>query len=103
MIAVVRETKEGKVFLVEEWIHTDEGNHQFVKYINNRLPTSCLPIMPPLNALNVAEFLLFAQHIQWQKTNFAAFTSDYQGAAEVLTDPQITSNPACSPNQMFTL
>jgi len=48
MIAVVQETKEEKVFLVEEWIHTDEGNHQFVKYINNHLPMSCLPIMPPL-------------------------------------------------------
>jgi len=40
MIAVVK--GEEKVFLIEEWIHTDEGNCQFVKYINNRHPTSCL-------------------------------------------------------------
>src|SRR6267142_2400448 len=70
MITVVQETKEEKVFLIEEWIHTDEGNHQFVKYINNCLPTSWLPIMPPLNALNIAEFLLFAQYIQWAEDKF---------------------------------
>jgi hypothetical protein len=91
MIAVVK--GEEKAFLVEEWIHTDEGNCQFVKYINNRLPTSCLTVLAPPNAFGRAEFLICAQHIQWQKTNFAAFTSDYQGASKVLTDPQITSNP----------
>jgi hypothetical protein len=91
MIAVVK--GEEKVFLVEEWIHTDEVNRQFLKYINNRLPISCLSITASSTAVSTAEFLTFAQHVQWQKTNFAAFTSDYQGAADILTDPQITSNP----------
>lgn len=29
--------------------------------------------------------------MQWEKTNFVAFTSDYQGAWALLTDPQIIS------------
>ena len=91
MIAIVHGAE--KVFLVEEWIHTDEGNCQFIKYINNRLPTPCVPPLAPSSAFSRAEFLVFAQHVQWQKTDLAAFTSDYQGASKVLTDPQITSNP----------
>jgi hypothetical protein len=91
MIAVVQ--GEEKVFLVEEWIHTNEEGRQFIKYINNHLPTSCLSIYAPPKAFGIAEFLIFAQHVQWQKTKFAAFTSDYQGVSGVLTDPQITSNP----------
>jgi len=91
MIAVVK--GEEKAFLVEQWIHTDEGNCQFVKYINNRLPRSCLSVFAPPGAFGRVEFLIFAQHVQWQKTGLAAFTSDYQGASNVLTNPQITSNP----------
>jgi hypothetical protein len=93
-IVIVNEANaKEKAFLIEEWIYTDEGDRQFVKYINNKDPKSILPLTAPANAFYIAEFLLFAQHVQWQKTNFAAFTSDYQGVGGVLTDPQITSNP----------
>ena len=93
MVAVVQDSKDEKAFYIEEWIDTDEGDRQFVKYLNNRLPVSCLSIFAPPQAYNIAEFLIFAQHVQWQKTNLAVFTSDYQGAGRLLTDPQITSNP----------
>jgi len=96
MVAIVQETllKE-KAYLVEEWIDNDEGKGepQFCKYINNRLPASIVPDSAPASAHNIAEFLLFSQHVQWQKMIKGVFVSDYQGAGGLLTDPQITSNP----------
>ncbi len=98
MIAVVRENSMEKVFLVEEWLNQgDHSGHKFLKYVGNHFPQSCLDPTDPPEAHNVAEFLIFAQHVQWVKTGGRAFTSDYQGAGDVLTDPQITSNPCVLP------
>ena len=94
MVAIINEANaKEKAFLIEKWIHIDDEDCQFVKYIDNQYPMSRLTFTSPPKAFDIAEFLLFAQHVQWQKTNFAAFTSDYQGVGGVLTDPQITSNP----------
>lgn len=91
MIAIVWESSIEKVFLIEEWLKPDE--HKFLKYMGNQFPQSCLHETDPPEAHEIAEFLVFAQHVQWEKTSGLAFTSDYQGAGDVLTDPQITSNP----------
>ena len=95
MVAIVQGIANEKAYLVEEWIHTDEGDGdcQFYKYINNRYPTSALPTSAPQKAHDIASFLLFTQHVQWEKTGRRAFVSDYQGGGQLLTDPQITTNP----------
>jgi len=94
MVAIAQGDSE-KAFIVEELIYSDEGEGepQFRKYIDNRHPKSLLNISEPTKAHNIAYFLLFSQHFQWQKTHVGAFVSDYQGASGLLTDPQITSNP----------
>jgi hypothetical protein len=93
MIAIVREGTMEKAFLIEEWFDPDDEEHPFIKYLGNRFLEPCVPLTAPPRAHEIAEFLSFAQHLQWQKTGGLAFTSDYQGASEVLTDPEITSNP----------
>ena len=82
-----------KSFLIEEWFNPNDKEQPFVKYLGNRFLEPCVPLTAPPRAREIAEFLSFAQHTQWQKTGLVAFTSDYQGAGEVLTDPEITSNP----------
>lgn len=94
MIAIVQETSTEKAFLIEEWIDTDEKDYPFTKYIDNRVPAPCNPFSSPPRVHSIADFLSFAQHVQWVKSQFCAFTSDYQGAGNLLTDPQITSNPS---------
>jgi alpha-kinase family protein len=93
MIAIVHDLPQSKVFLVEEWIDTDDGDHQFIKYLNNRAPYISDSVSQAPKTQQITDFLIFAQHIQWQKSRYLAFTSDFQGAGELLTDPQITSNP----------
>lgn len=92
MIAIVQETAMEKAFLVEEWIESSDRDYPFIKYINNRTPLPCVPDIAPPTSHNTAAFLAFAQHVQWEKSQYSAFTSDYQGAGNLLTDPQITSN-----------
>jgi hypothetical protein len=92
MIAIVQNSSLEKAFLIEEWIRVD-GDIHFTKYLNNHLPSSRVPPSAPPETHKIAEFLIFAQHLQYEKSQFSAFTSDYQGAGELLTDPQITSNP----------
>ena len=82
-----------KAFLIEEWFDPDDKECPFVKYLGNHFLDPCVPITAPPRTHEIAEFLSFAQHVQWQKTSGLAFTSDYQGAGEVLTDPEIMSNP----------
>lgn len=97
MIAVVRDLPTPKAFLVEEWINTDGDDHQFIKYLNNRVPHHISDLAPqPPKAREITDFLIFVQHVQWMKSQYLAFTSDYQGAGNLLTDPQITSNPYAS-------
>jgi len=68
---------EQKYFLIEEWINTSEAT--FTKYINNGLPVSCVPRGAPIEVQNTANFLCFAQHVQFQVTGGLVYTSDYQG------------------------
>lgn len=65
-----------KCFLIEEWV---EGTGTFTKYINNGRPVSCVQADAPAEVHRIAEFLCFAQHVQYNLTYGLAFTSDYQG------------------------
>lgn len=103
MIAIVQNYSKEKVFLVEEWIDTDGSDHPFIKYLGNQYLQPCVSDDAPPEAHNIAKFLTFAQHVQWEKSQFSAFTSDYQGAGKLLTDPQITSNPYVSRIWRFTV
>lgn len=93
MVAIVQGLATEKAYLMEEWIEEDECEQRFLKYINNRFPTSIVPLSAPERAHDIASFLVFSQHVQWQKTKMGVFVSDYQGAGGLLTDPQITANP----------
>jgi hypothetical protein len=68
---------EQKTFLIEEWIDTSKA--PFTKYINNGLPVPCVSPNAPAEVLNTANFLCFAQHVQYQVTGGLVYTSDYQG------------------------
>jgi hypothetical protein len=60
MVAVIQGTKEEKVFLVKEWINTNERDYPFVKYINNCFPIPYLSITAPFTTWARVEFLVFA-------------------------------------------
>ena len=66
-----------KFVLVEEWI--DTSKEPFMKYINNARAVSCISPRAPQEIQNIANFLCFAQHVQYQVTKGTLFTSDYQG------------------------
>jgi len=93
MVAIIQGLPMEKAYLVEEWIEKDKRKCWFLKYINNRFPTSIVPPSAPQRAHDITSFLVFSQHVQWQKTKMGVFMSDYQGAGGLLTDPQITANP----------
>ena len=102
-------------YLLEEYIETSKtsGKNWFVKYLNN---SSAKPrqFEDPRQTLR-AEFLSFAQHVQFWKTKGLAFVSDFQGeqknshickfqcspagplfllgGPKLLTDPQIITHP----------
>ena len=78
--AAIAKTDLGKLFLVEEWINTSEV--PFVKYINNGRAVSCIPQHAPEEMQNIANFLCFAQHVQYQVTKGTLFASDYQGVSQ---------------------
>lgn len=73
---LAKDTQSNKHFLVEEWLEESFG---FIKYINNGHPVSCVQADAPKEAHQIAEFLCFAQHVQYNQTNGLAYTSDYQG------------------------
>ena len=75
--AAIAECDGGKLFLVEEWISTSKA--PFTKYINNAHAVPCIPQQAPEEVQNIANFLCFAQHVQYQVTEGTLFTSDYQG------------------------
>ena len=86
--AAIARSNRGKFFLVEEWIDTSEV--PFTKYINNARAVSCISQYAPEEAQNTANFLCFAQHVQYQFTLGTLFTSDYQGMSQALS-AQISS------------
>jgi len=70
-----------KYYLLEELIPTDSSGGPFRKYLNN---TSTVPIFSSdPEAQEHVEFLSFAQHIQYYKTDRKAFFSDLQGEYEL--------------------
>ncbi|KAJ7589178.1 alpha-kinase family-domain-containing protein [Mycena floridula] len=88
-------TKLKMTYLVEEEI---QGN--FIKYLVN---SSAKPLMDPSElGYDIACFLCFCQHVQYIKTGGLAYISDYQGAGDLLTDPQImTSRQLAQSNEML--
>ncbi len=80
------------VYLIEERIPDD-----FTKYIVN----SSLQPMPNLQgaAKDIAEFLCFAQHVQYQLSERRVFLSDFQGTSittAFLMSHMLISNPGGS-------
>ena len=70
-------------YLIEEYINTDKtsGKNWFVKYLNN---SSAKPRQFDNQKKNIrAEFLSFAQHVQFWKTEGLAFVSDFQGKSMI--------------------
>ena len=70
-----KDMQKDKHLLIEEWL---EGS-TFVKYIKNEHPVSCVRVDAPEEAYQIAEFLCFAQHVQYNQTNGLVYTSDYRG------------------------
>jgi hypothetical protein len=70
-------------YLLEECIDEDSDG-VFLKYINNNLNS---PISRPdhPDRKEIGEFLAFAQHVQYLKTQKMAFVSDMQGLYTLLT------------------
>ncbi|KAH7904041.1 hypothetical protein BJ138DRAFT_1019694 [Hygrophoropsis aurantiaca] len=68
--------KGAQTYLVEESID-EKTEGKFVKYISNDRAAP-LPLASPESA-HIAEFLAFAQHVQFHKTKKLAFVSDFQG------------------------
>ncbi|KAJ7016540.1 hypothetical protein C8F04DRAFT_1201967 [Mycena alexandri] len=77
---------QNEFFLVETRIAGE-----FRKYINNRAAKG-LEFEDPADTIR-ADFLCFAQHVQYQETFKMVFVSDFQGNEAYLTDPQILSDP----------
>ncbi|EIW80120.1 hypothetical protein CONPUDRAFT_74365 [Coniophora puteana RWD-64-598 SS2] len=70
------------LYLLEERI-----DHQFIKYINNDSVTPCKGLSKEEE--EIANFLCFVQHVQYQTMHRVAFLSDFQGGGNLLTNPQI--------------
>jgi hypothetical protein len=79
MVALVKDTATEKAFLVKEWINMDEVNNVYTKYITNCHSQPVVPVAAHQDKHDITVFLVFAQHVQWQKTYHLTFTSDYQG------------------------
>ena len=71
MIAIIHGGTD-KAFLIEEYI-----TGPFSKYINNSKPVPLQGLTG--TSLELAHFLCFAQHVQYEKSPNLAYTSDFQG------------------------
>ncbi|KAJ7195314.1 hypothetical protein GGX14DRAFT_404019 [Mycena pura] len=78
-----------RAYLVEEFMPW--GNGEFMKFVQNGNTVPLLDEDYPL--YNLAQFLRFTQHVQYEKSGGLGFISDYQGTSTLLTDPQIMSSP----------
>jgi len=84
-IEQLKKPGERRCFLVEEVIPTAEGS--FKKYLNNASAVPCHFIDEGDNER--AEFLAFAQHVQYVKTKKHAYVADFQGQSPVLVDVDV--------------
>ena len=75
MVAIVHGDKD-KAFLIEEYISAP-----FSKYVNNSKPAPVQGLEGP--TLELAHFLCFAQHVQYEKSPKLAYTSDFQGTFNI--------------------
>jgi Alpha-kinase family len=66
------------IYLVEEFID-EKVEGRFQKYINNSSALVSLSHLRGEEAINIAKFLSFSQHVQYVKTKGLAYISDYQG------------------------
>ncbi|KAL4253269.1 hypothetical protein AB1N83_013323 [Pleurotus pulmonarius] len=90
--------KPGRVWLLEEVIPVSPTS-PFRKYIGN---ASCAPIFyQDTNDHDRALFCSFAQHVQFIEMRGKAFVADFQGAAGLLTDPQIITTADGPGTQIF--
>ncbi|KAJ3712619.1 hypothetical protein C8R42DRAFT_727784 [Lentinula raphanica] len=103
-LVIARREDHEEFYMMEECIGGDGCNDwPFLKYICNN---SAHPILvdttsPRASEKNLcARFLAFAQHVQYVHTAKLAFTSDFQGAGDLLTDPQIITHPVLG-KQLF--
>ncbi|KAG1788581.1 uncharacterized protein HD556DRAFT_1221953, partial [Suillus plorans] len=88
-LATIEDAGVTKTYLIEEFI--DESMQgKFTKYISNDSPSP----LPHLDAKSseIAQYLSFAQHVQYIKTKKLAYVADFQGS-NLLTDPQIMTSP----------
>jgi hypothetical protein len=65
------------VYLLEERIYEGDGENEFLKYIHNTDAVSQLSIIHP--RWELSQFFCFLQHVQYFKTEAAAYISDFQG------------------------
>ncbi|OAX31875.1 hypothetical protein K503DRAFT_805702 [Rhizopogon vinicolor AM-OR11-026] len=75
-LATIEDAGVTRTYLIEEFI--DEATQgKFTKYISNDPPSP----LPHLNAESntIAQYLSFAQHIQYIKTKELAYVADFQG------------------------
>jgi hypothetical protein len=79
------------VYLLEELLKLRDKS-TFEKYIHNANATPLQEVDEP--GYETAIFLCFIQHMQFVKTHYQAYVSDFQGIEGLLTDPQIMTNPA---------
>ncbi|KAJ3894094.1 hypothetical protein GG344DRAFT_63197 [Lentinula edodes] len=94
-LVVARKGQQMEFYMMEELIPEHDG-WSFHKYIcnNSAVPLFAHETSPYALEKNCqARFLSFAQHVQYVETGRLAFTSDFQGAGDLLTDPQIITNP----------
>ncbi|KAF9555575.1 hypothetical protein CPC08DRAFT_603542, partial [Agrocybe pediades] len=77
-------TSHRAVYLLEELIPSDKP---FLKYIHNGEAVPLQDTWEP--GYEIGVFLCFIQHVQFAQTHGQAYVSDFQGAGELLTDPQI--------------
>jgi len=88
----VSQSEDKAAFLLEEYIESDtDSGEWFIKYLNNN---SAKPRTFANEGQTIrAQFLSFAQHVQFWKTDGLVFISDLQGGRNLLTDPQIITHP----------
>ena len=68
---------EARCFLLEELISNSEKGGSFRKYLNNTSSKPCR--FKNADDTQRAEFLAFAQHVQYFKTKKRAYVADFQG------------------------
>ena len=97
-IEQLKKPGEQHCFLVEEVIPTTEGS--FKKYLNNASAVPCDFIDESDN--DRAEFLAFAQHVQYVQTKKRAYVADFQGRSSLLVDAHgVLIGRSCRWNHSF--